>query len=482
VSSTKKNYVFNLLLTIVNLIFPVISFPYAARILGPIGIGKIQFVTSFAQYFALVAALGIPIYGIREIAKVQKNRLLLNRTFSELIFIYVITSIVLSLAYLITIITIDKFSTDLSLYFASTGIVFLGFCSIDWFYAGIEQFKIIALRSVIIKALSLMLLYGFVKEPNDVFIYLLINLFSLIGNNVISILLVWKNVNITTEGLNFKRHVKPLMFIFSTSLASSMYTLLDVVILGFLSSDKSVGYYSAGVKLAKITIPFVTSLGAVTMSQISFNLHENNLDNFYGLLNKSFKFVSFIAVPISFGLFLLSREAIIIFSGSKFLPAEGVMQVLSLLPLVIGFGYFFGIQILITSGKDRQMFVSVCVGMVVSILLNFILIPFFNEIGAAYANIVSEVFVTIAYVYFVNKSFNFKIPYASVLEAVCSCISFIPIVIVLRAEFSNMILQVIFTVLSCSILYVIMQYFVFKSEISVMISKTIISKLKTKRI
>jgi O-antigen/teichoic acid export membrane protein len=154
------------------------------------------------------------------------------------------------------------------------------------------------------------------------------------------------------------------------------------------------------------------------------------------------------------------------------------MQVLSLLPLVIGFGYFFGIQILITSGKDRQMFVSVCVGMVVSILLNFILIPFFNEIGAAYANIVSEVFVTIAYVYFVNKSFNFKIPYASVLEAVCSCISFIPIVIVLRAEFSNMILQVIFTVLSCSILYVIMQYFVFKSEISVMISKTIISKLK----
>jgi O-antigen/teichoic acid export membrane protein len=109
VSSTKKNYVFNLLLTIVNLIFPVISFPYAARILGPIGIGKIQFVTSFAQYFALVAALGIPIYGIREIAKVQKNRLLLNRTFSELIFIYVITSIVLSLAYLITIITIDKF-------------------------------------------------------------------------------------------------------------------------------------------------------------------------------------------------------------------------------------------------------------------------------------------------------------------------------------------------------------------------------------
>jgi hypothetical protein len=97
-----------------------------------------------------------------------------------------------------------SFSTDLSLYFASTGIVFLGFCSIDWFYAGIEQFKIIALRSVIIKALSLMLLYGFVKEPNDVFIYLLINLFSLIGNNVISILLVWKNVNITTEGLNLK--------------------------------------------------------------------------------------------------------------------------------------------------------------------------------------------------------------------------------------------------------------------------------------
>ncbi|MGF7072684.1 flippase [Mucilaginibacter sp. R-33] len=477
-SYIKKNYLFNLLLTVVNLIFPILSFPYAARILGPAGIGKVQFITSFTQYFALIAALGIPVYGIREIAKVKNQSKKLDQTFSELTFISILTSALLSIIYLIVIATLTRFQRDINFYFAATTIILFGFCSIDWFYSGIEQFKIIALRSVSIKAISLILLYLLVKTPHDIFIYLLINVFALVGNNFINIFLVGKKVNLVTKGLNFKRHYRPLFFIFSTTIASSMYTLLDVVILGFLANDKSVGYYSAGVKLAKITIPFVTSLGAVVMPRISFNLNEKNLEGFYSLLNQSFQFITFISVPISFGLLLLSKEAIILFSGNKFLPAEGVMQILSFLPFVIGMGYFFGIQILIASGKDKQMFISVCVGMIVSLALNFLLIPAFKEEGAAYANIISEVFVTFAYIFYVNKAFEFKIKISGIFQAVISSLTFIPVIFISKLFIHQMIVQLLADVIICALFYLAIQFYLFKNEVSQVVYNMFISYKK----
>jgi O-antigen/teichoic acid export membrane protein len=478
VSSTKSNYLFNLLLTVVSLIFPILSFPYAARILGPVGIGKVQFIISFSQYFALISALGIPIYGIREIAKVKNDKSKLDKTFSELMIMYVITSVILSILYIITVSVISFVGKEVKLYYSATGIILLGFCSIDWFYAGMEQFKTIAIRSVAIKAISLILLYVFVKTSNDVFTYLLITIFSLLGNNIINIFLVWNRVSIVSTKLNFKRHLKPLFYIFSTSIASSMYTLLDVIILGFLADTKAVGYYSAGVKLAKFSIPFVTSLGAVIIPQISANLEEKNLDKFYDLLNKSFEFVVFISVPISLGLFLFSREALLVFSGPKFLAGQAVMQILAFLPFIIGLGYFFGIQILVASGKDKQLFISVTVGMVVSIVLNFLLIPYFKETGAAYANLVSEIFVTGTYIYFVKTLFEFKINYKSLIQTVISSLVFIPITMILKHIIGNLIFEVLVSIATCSAIYILIQTFLFKNSTALSICNILSKGLK----
>jgi O-antigen/teichoic acid export membrane protein len=477
-SSTKSNYLFNLLLTVVSLIFPLLSFPYAARILGPTGIGKVQFIVSFAQYFALISALGIPIYGIREIAKAKSDKNKLDKTFSELIMMYIITSIILSAVYLIIVSVISFASTDVKLYYSATGVILLGFSSIDWFYSGLEQFKTIAVRSVTIKAVSLALLYIFVKNPSDVFIYLLITIFALLGNNIINLILVWKRVSIVTYGLSFKRHFKPLFYIFSTSIASSMYTLLDVIILGFLADTKAVGYYSAGVKLAKFSIPFVTSLGAVIIPKISLNLEEKNLDKFYDLLNKSFEFIIFISVPISLALFLLSHEALLIFSGEKFLAGQSVMKILAFLPFIIGLGYFFGVQILVASGKDKQLFISVSVGMVLSIILNFLLIPHFKETGAAYANLISEIFVTATYVYFVKKHFDFKINYIALLQAFLSSLLFIPITIVTRQLINNLTFEVLVSIVSCAGSYMLAQVFLFRNNTALSIYSVLLDSFK----
>lgn len=472
----KINYLFNLLLTLVSLIFPILSFPYAAKILGPIGIGKIQFIISFAQYFALFAALGIPIYGIREIAKIHHDKEMLNKTFSELFVIYFLTSIFIGFLYFILIITVPKFCLDFRFYLYALSIILLGFSSFDWFYSGLEEFKIIALRSVVIKLLSLFFLFFFVKSPNDLFAYFLVSIFSIIGNNLISGLLIWNKVELSFSNLNFRRHINPLFYIFGATLASSIYTLLDVILLGFLADEKAVGYYTAGIKLSKFSIPFVTSLGTILIPQISQSLKIKDLERFYSLLDRSFNFIVLLGVPISFGLFLLSKESLQIFSGEKFLPGVMVMQILSFLPFVIGLGYFFGVQILIPAGLEKELLISVSIGMVLSVCLNFLLIPFLREKGAAWANLISEIAVTTSYIFFVKKSFIFNIKDKSqkIFNAFISCLVFYPITIISKWFIPEIFVEIMVISFFCATFYFTSQAFIFKEVLSLEIIKNLL--------
>lgn len=476
-ASIKKNYLFNFSLTIVNFIFPFLSFPYVSRIIGPSGIGRVQFVLSLAQYFALFAALGIPIYGSREIAKSRSDERLMHRTFSELTIIYFITSIVISMVFLVLILSIKFFHTDSTLYYYALLIVALGFSTLDWFYSGIEDFKTIAIRSFLTKLFSLGLLYFFVKEKTDIMAYLLVSIFAILGNGIFNFITIWGKVKLVITNLNFKRHFKSLAYIFSTTLAASMYTLLDTVLLGFLANPVSVGFYTAGVKVAKISLPIVTSLAGVFLPKISQSVHEKKMDEFYEIIKKSFGFIMLVAIPITFGLFFMAREFTVLFSGREFLGAVIIMQILSPLPVVIGLGMLFGIQILIGTGKDREMFISICVGMVTSLALNFALVPTFKEVGAAIANLVSELMVTGTYVYFTRKYYTIKISVKVVIHAVVSSLIFIPIIYFSRIFFSETFIPIMFTVFLCALSYFSIQFLIFKNELMAMLFNLVITKL-----
>ena len=288
-STTKRNYVFNLLLTGFNILFPVISFPYAAKILGPVGIGKVQFILSFTQYFALIAALGIPIYGVRVISQSAHDSKLLYKNLGELLSIHIVCSIIISIIYFATIISFSFFSNDKSLYFLSALIILMGFTSIDWYFSGIENFKLIAIRSVSIKLVSLICLFLFVKVKSDYTIYLAISLFSILGNNIINIISVRKHITIAYQGT--KKHLKPLMYTFGTTVATSMYTMLDTILIGFFADERSVGLYSASIKLTKISIPFIISAATVLMPRISKLFGSGDYTSLNLILNKSFNFI-----------------------------------------------------------------------------------------------------------------------------------------------------------------------------------------------
>lgn len=463
----------------INLLFPILSFPYASRILGPYGIGKVQFITSFAQYFALIAALGIPVYGIREIARSRGNKKELSKTFMELVIIFMASSIFIGIIYLFIAFNIDSLKVDFHFHIYASFVVFLAFSSIDWFYAGIEEFRTIAIRSTIVKVLALFLLYFFVNNKNDLFLYFILTLFTLLGNNIINIFSVWRKIEFTLQNLNFKQHVRPLVLIFGTTLASSMYTLFDVIILGFLSDEKAVGYYTSGVKLSKVSIPFVISLGAVLIPTITTYLKEKKITEFLDVIEKSYSFLIFLSVPIGIGFLILAKEFILVFSGPQFVASIVPMQIMAFLPFFIGLGYLFGIQILIPAKMDKQLLISVVFGMIISILLNLILVPIYQEKGSSIANLASEIVVTSCYYFFVKDRFNLKLSGTLILQAFCSSIIFLPVYLLFKLVFEGNFLNILISsVMVGGISYCVIQFFFFKNQVITEIFDTVLKRNK----
>ena len=461
-SIIKKNYIFNLLLTGFNVLYPVISFPYAAKVLGPTGIGKVQFILSYTQYFALIAALGIPIYGVRIISQSTHDEKLLNKNLSELITIHILCSLIVIGLYIASIFSFAFFDNDKSLYFISGAIVLLGFTSLDWYFSGIENFKLIAIRTVFVKLISLVALLLFVKTKSDYNFYLMVNLIALLGNNIINIISLRKHIKLSLTGI--KRHLKPLMYTFGTTIATSMYTMLDIVLLGFFADDKSVGLYSASIKLTKVSLPFIISSATVLMPRVSKLFGTEDTGALNVVLNKSFSLISVTAVPVCAVLIILSPQLIYALSGKDFSEAVITMQILSPLVLIIGFGYFWGFQILIPGGKEKQVLISVILGMCFNLALNFILIPLYKQNGAAIANVISEFIVTSAYMFFCFKIVNIKISYKPFITNVIASLPLVFIVAFYKVFITNVYCQLIFVVITFVVLYAFIQIKLLKNS------------------
>lgn len=461
--SIKKNFLHNLLFLLSNILFPLVSFSYVSRILGPEGYGKIQFIVVFAQYFIIIAAFGIPIFGVREIAKVSHSKSLLSKLFSELLFINILSSLLLLGIYLTIIFTFNWFQDDLNLYFLGGLLVLTSFSTLDWFYNGVEQFHFLSIRSITIKVISLIALFLFVKTKNNLVIYFLIIIFSVIGNNIWNLIKIRKLITFRFKQLNLRRHLPVLATLFITTISISIYTIIDTLLLGFLTDDISVGYYSAAVKINKIAIPLVVALGTVLIPRITQSIVDNDRALLKSLIDKSFAFICLLGIPISFGLFLFAPEFILSLSGSQFEMAILTTRLAAPLALLIGLGHLFGFQLLIPAGLEKKYLIATIAGMFISITLNLVLIPIIKDKGAAIATVASEMVVTIISFYYVYKKMTLNINWSLAVKSALSCLVFIPIAYFLRRYQSEIILRLLMAIISSTFLYFLIQIIIFKN-------------------
>ncbi|MEQ8156435.1 MAG: flippase [Clostridiaceae bacterium] len=444
--SLMKNYIYNSIFTALNLLFPIITIHYVSRVIGAEGIGRVNFANSIMNYFLIAASLGIPLYGIREIAKVKENRNRLSRTFSEIFIINFVSTALCSASYYFMITGSAYFKDDIALYLVTGISLFFNIFNLDWFYQGMEEYKYITVRSVSVKLVLIVSLFLFVKDRNDYIIYALINILAVSGNNLINVLSLKKFTRFTTSGLKILKHIKPIMILLSIQVAVNIYINLDTTMCGILADKTSVGYYSNTVKINKIVVMAVTSVSTVLLPRLSVYISNKDYEGFNYLVGKALKVILYISIPAMAGLAFLSDEIINILCGNDFIPAILTMKILVPLVVILGIGNLFGTQVLMTLGQERKLLISVLTGAAVNFSLNLLLIPEFKHDGAAVATVVTEFIVMMTQIIFAYKYLNFKISIRDYKNNLISSCSMVVVLILISQLIKNDIINLILTV------------------------------------
>jgi len=274
---TKSNVLYNVMLAISQVLFPLITFPYLVRVLGPTEVGLLNFAESIARYFMLLAALGIPVYGIREIAKHQNDIEKRSQVFFEIFIINAISTLILSIVFFITILLVPKLNAEQPLFLWSILFFSLQLFYFEWFFSGMNQFKFIAARSFIIRFLFIFFVFFLIRSKEDYLKYMQMQVLLSAVIAIINFKYLFSLLKInkhTLLNLNLKQHLKPLYILFLTIFSISVYFSLDTILLGFMADNESVGYYSSALKLVKLIIAVLGAI-SVAMFPSMINLFHN---------------------------------------------------------------------------------------------------------------------------------------------------------------------------------------------------------------
>ena len=394
--SVKRNFIMNTILNASSFIFPLITFPYVSRVLLPVGTGKVAAATSLIAYFAMVAQLGIPTYGIRACAKVRDDKEKLSKTVQELFLINLIMSAAVYVVFFVALFNMKQLSDERVLYvICSTTIVF-NLLGMEWLYRGLEQYSYITVRSLLFKFIALILVFILIHDQGDYLFYGVTTIFAAAGSNVMNFINVRKYISLRKYGrYNFKQHIKPVVIFFAMSIATTVYTNLDTVMLKFIQGDAEVGYYNAAVKVKTIVVSLVTSVAAVLLPRVSYYVEQKKFKEFRDITAKAFNLVILMALPLVVYFIFYAREAIIFLSGSAYEPSILPMQIIMPTVFLIGVSNITGLQILVPLGKEHVVLISEIIGAGVNLILNALLIPEYGSIGAAFGTLVAEVVVLI---------------------------------------------------------------------------------------
>lgn len=400
--SIKGNIVYTIANTFLGLIFPLITFPYISRVLQPEGVGLYNFYNAILGYVAMFANLGIALYATRLIARHRDDLHERSKITIEVFLLHCLTTLIASSAIFVLAWAVPRIYEHQMLFFVMATSIVLGPLSVNWFYQGVEEFKYITIRSLGIKALSMVLLLTFVKTHNDVIIYAIISVLANIGNYFFNIAYLRKFISLRGlrwGDLEVMRHLKPCLTLFVLNVVISVYVHLDSIMLGFLQSDAAVGYYSVPVRLSHIVLSIITSIGTALLPRFSYLLEAGNIATFNTLCRKSMLFIMGISLPVMLGLIILSKSLVICLFGLKYAPSILVLQLLSPIVFFASITNVLGIQILYPKGKENLVIYSTLGAAVVNFTLNCVFIPIYSYNGAAIATCIAEAIVLVLQIY-----------------------------------------------------------------------------------
>lgn len=434
-SSIKKNYLLNLINSGTQILFPFISFPYVSRIMMADGIGQVNFYGSIVQYIILACSLGIPMYGIREIARVREDRLALQQTTAELLSLHTLLTLGGYAVIALLCLTVGRIQENIQLFLIVSMNLFFTTIGCEWFYQGIEDFGYITVRGIIVKTLSLLFLFLFVKSKDQLLLYGLYTVLGALGGNVFNFFRLRKYVNlreIDWKGLALRPHLKAALVVFLFTVVTSIYMQLSSVLLGFMRDDEQVGYYAVGMKIIRMVMMVSSAFGAVMLPRVSNMIAEKRLDAFERLSSKALEFMVFLTLPMAVGMILVSPYVVPVLCGPGYGPSIPVSVISSSVIFVVGMSNVLGMQIFYPLGKIGLVNLCTGIGAFTGLVFNLLLIKPLGATGSAIATVAAETAVTLSMMILGRKYIPFTVSWHRYLDYIFGTVAMAVCVLLLR--------------------------------------------------
>jgi O-antigen/teichoic acid export membrane protein len=465
--SVKNSIFYNVLLAISQVFFPLITFPYLARTLGPEHVGALNFAESMAKYFVMLAALGIPIYGIREIAKLQNQLEERTKLFTEIFTINLICTIGLSVLFFTSIHFVPQLMEEKELFYWTVMYFVLQVFYLEWFFNGMDQFRFIAIRQFIIRFFFIIFVFLLIKSKLDYVNYMKMQ----VGLNVLIAIINYQSLkklitidNNIYKNLNLRKHLRPLLYLFLTIFSISIYFSLDTILLGFLADNESVGYYSTALKLNKLIIAVFSAITVAIFPSLIGLFQNGEIEKFKEYIRQVFFVLISISIPAVTILIFCAQEIVHLLFSTSFDRAILPLQITAPLILIVSLSSIFGFQILSAFSKDRQILYSAIIGMVISIILSLLLVPQFKEVGEAITILLTELSVCLAFIYYTKQYFKIGGLTKMFVNALLSVIPYILFALIFKTIIADGVLRLATIIIISAVWFFIYHMFLIKES------------------
>lgn len=457
--SLQHNFIVYFIRTLFSGLTPLLIFPYASRILGVSNIGGVTYAQTIAIYFEHLAMLGINSYAVREGAKYRDNPSAFGKLMTELVIINVGSTALSCTIYTIMICTmsgLQPYRVFLLVFLLE--IVFHGL-NFEWFYNIIEDYDYIARRTVIFQFISIVVLLVFVRSENDALAYAIVLLLPYMLTSITNFATMLKRVKLFGyRDYHFKSHIIGTISVFSVVVSTLMCLMIDTTMLGIMRGDYDVGIYTAASKLTRECSQLIKSLCAVFLPRLSVYRAKGQVKDFQRVAANACNIIMILSIPATVGMFSLSTQAILIFSGKDYLAAVPAMQILTLNFMFAAIDGFFGWQVLVPYNEEKILFGATFAGAMIDVALNLLLIPHFNTVGAACATLFAEIVTFCILLYRTKKYLPLSMIFRNLWQYVLCALPIWVICRVATALFPNFILSTVVSVLFAVPVYFLLLY------------------------
>lgn len=396
--SITVNYILNTAYQVLTLITPIVTAPYISRVLGAEGVGVYSYTSAVVAFFGLFAVLGTTVYGQRTIAQCRDDKSMRSKNFWEIELLSLLSTAVCLAAWFIFILISPEYKFIFLIF--TIELLSKGF-DISWFYAGLERFSFIVVRNTVIKIAGVLLLFLLVKNSDQVWVYIAILSVSNFLGNISMWLPLRKLVSrIRLRDVRMKEHFRQTMIYFVPTIAASVYTYLDKVMIGWFTEGTSEnGYYEQANRIIKIGYTVLISLNTVMSSRMSYLFALSKEKEIKNKLENALAFIITIGLPVVCGISCIAANFVPWFFGEGFEKVIFLMILSSPLVIILSMHNFLSSQYLVPSGQRARSTKGVFIGAAVNFCLNLCLVPFFQSVGAVIATLIAETSICVVYFY-----------------------------------------------------------------------------------